>query len=233
MIFSKIYFLYNCELHFSKRLISRLLIFILSSILLIYGQQALAHPVSYAKSKGLMGYHSPMISHNQINYSFKYWFAAGVHHIRRPNIKNRHATFASTNFLLKRWNGSGLQANLYSVFGAGVSELGPTSEPSGLGLIQFDIEDRRLYFLAKHSAVVNEERSDMQQTVVRFGFAPYVVGYEGIHSWLILEWQNTDFTDGKDISDMTPFLRVFYKNLLFEVGQSFDGLTKFNYITHF
>jgi hypothetical protein len=193
----------------------------------------LAHPVSYKGSRGLMGYHSPILSHNQINYSFDYWFAAGLHHIRRPNLDARSGTFVTANFLMKRWNEEGLQANFYLNLGFGDSHLGENSQTSGIGSIQFDIEDRDYYFLAKHLQVVNSERTDLDQTIVRAGFTPYVDGFDGIHSWLIFEWQSSDFSDGEDLTDFTPFLRVFYKNLLFEIGQSFDGITKFNYITHF
>lgn len=203
------------------------------SVILVVGSIAVAHPVSYKGSTGLMGFHSPKLVHNQLNYSFKHWFAAGIHHYRRPGLENRNATFASTNFLLKRWNGENLQANIYSVFGIGNSHLGPTDETSGLGLLQFDIEDRDYYFLAKHIQIFNNERVDLEQSILRVGITPYVDEFDGLHSWLILEWQNTNFYDGKSISDMTPFLRVFYRNLLFEIGQSFNGVTQFNYITHF
>lgn len=209
------------------------LLLIISLFFMANTSRIFAHPVSYSGSKGLMGFHSPLLSHNQLNYSFKYWFATGLHHIRRPDQSGRHATFASTNFLLKRWNGEGLQANIYANIGAGQSQLGPTPEPSALGLLQFDIEDRDYYFLIKHYGIFNDEGTDLTQTTIRAGISPYVVNFDGIHSWLILEWQSADFTDGEDVTDLTPFLRVFYKNLLFEIGQSFDGATKFNYITHF
>lgn len=201
--------------------------------LLLQGTHGFAHPVSYKGSTGLMGYQSPIVAHNQLNYSFKHWFALGLHHIRRPGQNNRTANFASANFLLKRWNGEGLQANLYAVLGAGNSDLGESSETSGLGLLQFDIEDRNYYFLAKHLQVANEKGKDLQQSVVRLGISPYVEKFSGIHSWLILEWQNAQFSGGAEVTDLTPYLRVFYRNLLFEIGQSFDGVTKFNYITHF
>lgn len=206
---------------------------LLITLVIFSMKKSFAHPVSYKDSRGIMGFHSEALSHNQLNYSFKYWFATGLHHIRRPNQSGGHGTFASANFLLHRWNGEGFQANIYGNLGVGQSELGKDSKFSGLGLLQFDIEDRDYYFLAKHFRIQNDDRTDLAQTVIRAGITPYVVNFDGIHSWLILEWQKLDFSDGKDVTDLTPFLRVFYKNLLFEIGQSFDGVTKFNYITHF
>lgn len=206
---------------------------------------AYAHPVSYKGSRGLIGSYSPALSHNQFNYSFKHWFATGIHHIQSSVWSDTRASFVSANILLKRWNTSGLQANIYSVVGVGRSHLGSSDESAGLGAVRFDIEDRNYYFLSKHLRVFNKKQTDLEQTVVRAGFAPYVEQFDGIHSWLILEFQRLNFVDidlgvgdtnitiGRDLEDVTVFLRIFYKNLLFEIGQSFDGVTKFNYVTFF
>jgi len=207
---------------------------VLSFLLIVFQTTVLwAHPVSFEGSKGVMGYHSSIISHNQLNYSFSHRLAAGVHHIRRPEVENASASFVSLNFLLKRWNNKSSQANIYAVLGLGQSDLNGESEASGLGLIQFDIENREYYFLAKYLQIQNEEQVDLKQSIVRVGLAPYVADYEGIHSWLILEWQTLNFNEAGTRHDVTPFLRIFYKNLLFEIGQNFDGVSKFNYIVHF
>ncbi len=193
-----------------------------------------AHPVSFKDSVGVMGYHASIMSHNQLNYSVKHWFAVGVHHLRRPNLlTNNHATFATTNLLLKRWNGSSYQGNLYAVIGGGQSELSGKPEGVGVGMFQFDIEDRRYYFLVKHLELHNASQAEFRHSVVRVGIAPYEGDFDDIHSWLILEWQNNDFIGTGPIADITPFLRIFYRNLLFEIGQSYRGVTRFNYITHF
>ncbi|MEO0334821.1 MAG: hypothetical protein AAF202_00390, partial [Pseudomonadota bacterium] len=47
----------------------------------------------------------------------------------------------------------------------GESHLGPNSEASGLGLVQFDIENRDYYFLAKSLVVGNSDRADLNQAV--------------------------------------------------------------------
>lgn len=204
---------------------------IFSLLPLFYSTTSYSHPVSFKGSRGVMGYHSPFMTHNQLNYSFQHWFALGVHHFRMPENKSS-ASFLSTNFLLKRWNGKALQANIYTSFGVGISDISGTEGESGFTAVQFDIEDRDYYFLAKHSLIASNSEIDLQQTVIRLGFSPYVEDFEGIHSWLILEWQSMDTVLNNDVTDLTPFLRIFYKNLLFEIGQSFDGLTKFNFITH-
>ena len=202
--------------------------------MLLAGLSAGAHPVSFEGSKGVMGYHSPLLTHFQLNYSFKYWFAVGAHHFEVPNVRpDQFANFASANFLLKRWNGPNYQANIYGVLGVGHSKLRQNSEGAMLTKLQFDIEDRQYYFLTSYSQINSESQTELRDTVVRLGVAPYVGKYDDIHSWIILEYRNNEIGNQSPFDDVTPFLRVFYKNLLFEFGQSFNGLTRFNYIAHF
>ena len=89
-------------------------------LVLIHGVSLWAHPVAFQNSLGIMGQHSGSLSHNQLNYSYRYWWAFGIHHFKRTDVLGGpKATVASTNFLLKRWNGEALQANIYGVLGAG------------------------------------------------------------------------------------------------------------------
>lgn len=206
-------------------------IFGLSLMLLSY--QASGHPVSFKDSIGIMGHHSPMMIHNQINYSMEYWWALGIHHIQNPQNQDLKASYVTSNFLLKRWNAKSYQGNLYALVGAGVSSLDGSSKGSGVAGVQFDIEDRRYYFLAKHLQILNNERSAFNNSVVRAGLAPYQGSFEDLHAWLIVEWSRNEWGQGFVFEDTTPYLRFFYNNLLFEIGQSFRGLTKFNYIIHF
>ena len=208
--------------------------FISIFLLSIASSLALAHPVSFKDSKGIMGYHSPTLSHNQISYSYQYWGAVGAHHYQRPDLSSdKTATLLSANFLVKRWNESNLQANIYANLGGGHSELTGSSETVGYALVQFDIEDRDYYFLTKHYQIFDGDVTHIKQTAVRAGLTPYVDSYNGFHSWFIMEYQHTELIERERFEDLTPFLRLFYRNLLFEIGQSFDGTTKFNYIMHF
>ena len=117
--------------------------------------------------------------------------------------------------------------------GFGQSELSGNSKTSGLTLLQFDIEDRDYYLLVKQLQILHPDNTDLKQHILRVGISPYVEKFEGLHSWLILEWQSNDLVYNSNQSCLTPFLRLFYRNLLFEIGQSFNGMTRFNYITHF
>ena len=191
-----------------------------------------AHPVAFQNSIGIMGHHTPTLTHHQINYSFKYWLASGIHYIRRTDSAQQ-AAFASTNVLLKRWNGQALQANIYALMGVGTHDFLGGHRMAGLSALQFDIEDRKYYFLSKHLEAFDQDQSQIRQSILRAGLAPYQGDFDDIHSWIILEWQRREIGSDVPVRDVTAFLRIFYNNLLFEVGQSFDGATKFNYISHF
>ena len=203
-------------------------------VCLLMTTKGITHPTSFEGSKGIMGYHSPVMNHGQINYSYRYWFAVGAHHFNIPtNGQNRFANFLSTNFLLKRWNGPSYQGNLYAVLGLGHSQFSKESLGAGLSKIQFDIEDRDYYFLTSYSRIDTEEQRHFQDMMARIGLSPYVGKFDDIHTWLILEYRAQEVLDEGIFEDLTPFLRIFYKNLLFEIGQSFKGNTRFNYIIHF
>ena len=202
----------------------------------IAATSSLAHPTSYEGSTGLMSYNQPDLNLLELNYSWKYWFATSVRHLNFNKDflnKEARATYASLNFLAYRHNTDKLQANLYLAGGAGVSNIDTKSKDSGFGLAQFDIEDRKFYFLAKHQVLFDKEDYELQISNVRAGMAPYVAPADGIHSWLILEYLSQNFRNFKTSEDLGPLLRVFYKNLLFEVGYTFKGLSKFNFISHF
>ena len=137
--------------------------FIFSFGLILYSIQSIAHPVSFKDSLGIMGHHSPMMIHNQVNYSLEYWWALGVHHVQNPQNQDLKATYMTSNFLLKRWNGLSYQGNLYALVGGGISSLDGTYKGSGVAGVQFDIEDRKYYFLAKHLQVLNQRTIGFQQ----------------------------------------------------------------------
>ncbi|MCB0394120.1 MAG: hypothetical protein KDD25_06155, partial [Bdellovibrionales bacterium] len=173
-------------------------------------------------------------SHVQINHSFQHWWALGFHRFQVASARSdKYAHFLSTNFLLKRWNGDSYQANLYSILGLGETRLVDEYQAGGLGGLQFDIEDRKYYFLAKYMEIRNSKEFEFQETNLRAGLAPYVAGFDSLHSWLILDWSHSGTREGQFRNEVTPTLRMFYRNVLFEIGQSFEGNTKFNFISHF
>lgn len=125
------------------------------------------------------------------------------------------------------------QGNLYLVVGGGLVTDNLDQSSGLLSKIQFDIEDRDYYFLTSYSRIDTRLNNELEDLVIRAGLSPYVAPYDDIHAWFIIEWRSMNQGQQMGLDDLTPFLRIFYKNLLFELGQPFNGLTRFNYIFHF
>lgn len=203
----------------------------LLGMLLLLSQKAEAHPVAFQGSVGIMGYHSADMSEQELNYSFRYWMAPSVQMLRlTKNTSRQDVYLGKMNFLVKRWNGENYQGNIYAHLGGGESRLSGKWRGVGHGGITADIEDRRFYFLTELASVRNSEKNEFSFWKARFGFAPYITGFDGIHTWMILE------ANRKSIGDKTvqlvPTLRFFYQNVLWEIGYSLKGDMHFNYIIH-
>ena len=135
------------------------------------------------------------------------------------------------NALLKRWNFPDSQGNVY--FGAAVGDRGHS-------LYKFDIdwEDRRYYIAAAHeqayrdadnSVSVGGDRAwDMSK--LRLGYAPYVAESGQLHTWFMLQYSRNSLAPKPDA--LTPLMRIFYQNVLFEIGSSFRGDAYLTLMTH-
>ena len=203
--------------------------FLIGMILLI--QQAWAHPVAFQGSVGIMGYHSSDMADQELNYSVRHWWAPSVQMMRlKPHTSRQDVFIGKVNFLVKRWNGEAYQANIYAHAGGGRSRLSGAWRGVGHGGITADIEDRRFYFLAEANGLRNSSRNEFNFWKARAGFAPYITGFEGIHSWIILEANRKSL--GTRAIQLVPTLRFFYQNVLWEFGYSLKGDLHFNYIIH-
>ncbi|NRA66161.1 MAG: hypothetical protein HRU19_16860 [Pseudobacteriovorax sp.] len=202
--------------------------------LLTFIEISLAHPTSFKGSTGLMSQTTSKRDHYQVNYSHEYYLATGAHLYQdREGDDMRRAGFLSSNFLLFRENSQRFQANLYGIIGAGSSELSGEKETAGLYRIQADIEDRKYYFLINQTGISTKKQRELDQRTIRLGTAPYVGNFEDLHMWLIAEWQESRRFASKPRTEFTPILRLFYQNVLLEIGRSVSGDMKFNTIIHF
>jgi hypothetical protein len=191
---------------------------------------AMAHPVAFKGSTGIMGYHSSEMTEMEINHSLKHWFAPAVQTIRyRSGTSRPDLVVGKLNFLLHRWNGENYQANIYLHGGAGKS----ITERRGIyhGGITADIEDRKFYLFGEWNSYRSSVKTELQTWKVRAGFAPYVAPFESLHSWFIVELKKKSLGDRR--IEVVPTLRFFYQNVLWEVGASLSGHVNLNYIIHF
>jgi hypothetical protein len=66
---------------------------------------------------------------------------------------------------------------------------------------------------------------------LRAGFAPYLAEFNELNAWFILEANHMN--KGMSDVEITPLIRLFYKNILIESGSSFKGDVQFNFMVHY
>ncbi|WP_413587466.1 hypothetical protein [Bdellovibrio sp. HCB274] len=192
---------------------------------------AFAHPVSYQGATSLMSYNKPEENELLLTYSFKPYLAAGLYYFREAKT---NYTMPRVNFLAKRWNNEDSQANIYLGAGYGVEKSFDENKAVTYGSIDVDWESRKYYTAAAYSRFFRDNsgpqyRPDFEMIKARVGFAPYLAEYNDINAWLILQ------ADKKNDSgtELTQFVRLFYRNVLIELGAGFNGNWTFNYMVHF
>jgi hypothetical protein len=163
------------------------------------------------------------------NYTLLPSLSVGVHYAEYRREGETPRFFIPTlGFLVKRWNEYGLQANLYAEAGYGYESSSASGK--GLGAIEADIESRRLYASTRAESLGIFEMGALGYCRLRTGFAPYLAPYEGIHAWVLFQLEYRTWTSEYTL---TPMLRFFYQNVLFEIGQSLKGAWQFNWTVEF
>lgn len=138
---------------------------------------------------------------------------------------------AQLNYLVKRWNAPGSQANFYLKSGAGVAYESNNAEAAAFTGIALDWENRR-YFTSYENHLLYA--GDIEKHVThkaRVGIAPYVGDFGDLHTWLMLQ---ADYDAGEqDSFSATPLVRLFKGSTLMEAGYNLDDGVLFNFIQRF
>ncbi len=125
------------------------------------------------------------------------------------------------NRLVRRWNAPQSQGNLYLKLGAG------SADPFGAGTaglgtfagVAADWETRRVFV----SYDVRARDYGPDETVshaARIGLAPYVAEFGDLHTWAMVQVENTPEADNP--VTVTPLLRLFKGPLLVEAGYTLE-----------
>jgi hypothetical protein len=176
-----------------------------------------AHPVAYAGATSFMSLNMKGLSENTLVYSPTYYLGTGLKHVQTDGEKwsNLHL-----GYLVKRWNELDSQANIYLFGGPGLHQKdGQNAYFTRLGA-QADWENRRFYLMGRYSAA-HSKLSSFEQYQTRVGFAPFLAGFNELNVWMIVQFQHVPQRDQE--SKVTPLMRFFYKNVLWEMGSSVDG----------
>ncbi|MBX7231466.1 MAG: hypothetical protein K1X29_05215 [Bdellovibrionales bacterium] len=195
--------------------------------------RAFAHPVSYKDAFGIMSYNSSNRNELLLTYSINHKFA--VAHTYLLEYKSEFF-IPRANFLLKRWNQISSQANVYLSLGSGFEKFKKQVFGAHLAEIVLDWESRK-YYSSFEGLILQRDNGlniDMPHQVfghgkIRLGMAPFLADYEDLNIWFITQFDGN--THDKAVHT-TQLLRFYRKNVLWEIGASFQGSFQFNFMIH-
>jgi len=204
----------------------------LIAVLFLSAPFSWSHPVAFKGSTGAMTSMAPESTEIQMNYSLSPRFALGGDYVRMMYREDDvYFGIVRANALVYRANRPESQGNIYLYTGTGVREASGDSDAAFFYGGEADWESRKHYVSFKGQSWRSPNRLNFDQFVARAGIAPYVAGFESLHTWLIAQgmyepWAKNQFT-------WAPMVRMFYRNVLWETGVSTRGEFLFNTIIHF
>lgn len=203
-------------------------LFYFISVLTIFN--TLSHPVIY---KGGWVYQSsfmPEMNNTSVGYSVssKYSLMANSNHFK--NIDNYRDYTLGANFLLKRWLNNDSQGNIYAGVHGGYYEDDFSSGEVLHSFVMGDWESREHYVAFKSDGYFYNNRKQYSYTA-RYGIAPYVAGMDELQTWLV--FQAFYYEEQSKTAVITPMLRFFYRNVLWEVGYSTRGQSYLTLMVHY
>lgn len=208
---------------------------VLGFILLFNSFNALAHPVIYKDGVVVSSSNMASYSDNQLMYSWSNRWASGINYWRfTQDDRNTEMAFLKTNYLAYRYNGEASQANIYLHGGVGVadSEIDvKETNDAYMGGVEMDWETRTLYTSLKYYHFHSPKVLDMPLTQARVGFSPYEAGFDQLQAWFMLQAMSMPDVQGEIM--ITPLVRFFYKNILWEMGSSTRGEWMLNLMVHY
>jgi hypothetical protein len=207
---------------------------ILVLLSLLATQFTWAHPVIYKDGIMLGTANMSMYSDNEVNYSFHQQWSTGINHLRfTKDETNVEMGLLRLNHLLKRWNQDESQGNIYLISGIGVADSGfdqVSSKAAYLGGIETDWESRTLLASFKYTHFNSPDLLDIGMSKARIGFSPFEASFDKLQTWIMLQGMYIKGVDKNVI--VTPMIRLFYNNVLWEMGSSIRGEWMFNFMVH-
>lgn len=191
---------------------------------------AYAHPVIYKGGWVYQGSFMPAMNEMKVSYTFDPKWSVTLNTNRFELMDEYQDATIGINTLLKRWLAKDSQANLYLGAHYGNYTNNQGEGAVGHAFIMADWEDREYYTLFK-SKKYYFNSDDIQDYMLRFGFAPYVAGMNELQSWMIFQAYYLK-EQSKEVL-LTPMLRFFYKNVLWEIGSSTKGDSFLTLMIHY
>jgi len=201
---------------------------ILILFLMFFSSQLRAHPVIFDDGVMWGQMMTPDMTDLQVHYSFRYNWSFGANAWRFENAagEKREYAFAKLNHLLKRWNNADSQGNVYLHSGLGSSR----DSFAWVAGAEADWESR-VWFLSGKWMHFADKVVDQDLYVARVGHSPIIADVNSLQIWFMLQGQYE-----KHMSrtvKVTPLLRFFYHNVLWETGASLDGDYMLSFMIHY
>src|SRR5688572_22285714 len=167
---------------------------------------AQARPISYPDGWMAMFMNDVDMNAFELDYTITPHHAVGWRHEYDRDTKS-HMDAGQWNYLVKRWNNPGSQANIFLQSGIGVAYESDNAEPAAYTGISADWESRRYFVMYQNHAMWAGDINDFVKHTARVGITPYIGDYGDIHTWLMLQ---ADYDAGKDDTfSLTPLVRLF------------------------
>jgi len=195
-------------------------------------EAVLAHPVTFKDGWALQTSVMPKRQDFEINHSLSNREALGLSYHRIDDGEEKNLfVLPQFNFLLRRWNDAEYQANIYLMAGAGVRSRDDEESFAAKGAFQGDFETRTFYTALMGESLLSESGHNFNRLSYRAGLSPYKAAFDELTTWIVL--QTTYQPDMEEEYEITPLLRFFYKNYLWEIGSSVEGDVYLQAMVHF
>ena len=187
---------------------------------LFFTSLVFSHPVIYKDGWVYWATLTSQSNKQRVSYTFHPRFSIEAN--TEGLVQNSYRDYKiGINILLKRWYLDHSQGNIYlSLHGGTDKKTNYILHPQ----VEMDWESRKLY-TALNMAMTQHWKNNqppLYKIMYRAGIAPYVAGMKDLQTWFVIQWDFTYLSNEQSIV-MTPLLRFFYNNALWEMGASLKG----------
>ncbi len=196
-------------------------------------QTAQARPVSYPGGWTFIMENDGHSNAALLHYTPNVHYSLGLRHEYLRGSKT-NADMIQLNWLVRRWNMEGSQANIYLKSGIGMAYDDNDKALAGFTGIAADWENR-LFFAGYSNKFFRAGNLDsFGHHQARIGIAPYIGDYGNLHTWIMLQGDYRPKLDSSEELSVTPLLRFFKGTSLLETGYNIENETLLiNFIQRF
>lgn len=199
-------------------------------IILFASTQLWAHPVIYKGGFVYEGQFNSDMNTQRFGYTLDPKYSIELNSSWYSNIDDYRDYTLGFNYLFKRWLNQDSQGNLYGALHTGrYSDMNSSGNVNHY-MLMGDWESREIYTAG---SIMHYQYGDntMTRYSYRIGFAPYVAGMNTLQNWMIFKFDYL-YEDLRHVT-ITPMMRFFYRNVLWEFGSTLEGNSFLTLMIHY